>query len=248
MAIEPRFYRGNFNTERFRFFPVVLNETDLWIGVNQESYHPSMPGFCYERVKHYRMEIVNCIDVCPRFATSHSPLDLSDLFPPIALKMAEAAKSASTGPMAAVAGAMADFVGADMITRFKPEELIIENGGDILASVKRELLVQFYAGDNMHFNKLALRITPEYPSLGICTSSGKFGHSFSYGTADSVSIVCRSATLADAWATSVCNQIKTKNDVAIITEKYKNVPEILSMIIVKEDAFGVFGKFELQNI
>jgi uncharacterized protein len=245
MSFEPRVYRESMISDRFRSFTIVLGETDLWIGVNPANYDDSMIQFCSEKVNNYRCLIKNYIITLPEFGVSHKPVRLSGFPDPIIVKMAESAEAAGTGPMAAVAGAVAEFLGMDIIKEYKPEELIIENGGDIFVSVTKELNVKFFAGENTQFNKLQLQIPAAYPYLGICTSSGTFGHSFSYGSADTVTVVCLSAALADAWATSVCNMVKKKDDIHRVIDYVKNIPDVLSLIIIKDDEIGISGRLLL---
>jgi uncharacterized protein len=245
MLYEPRVYRESMVSDRFRSFTIVLGETDMWIGVSPSSYNDSLIQFCKEKVNYYRYLIKNYLIILPEFGVSHKPVSLIGFPDPIIVKMAESAKAAGTGPMAAVAGAIAEFLGMDIVREYNPEELIIENGGDIFVSVSKELNVKFFAGENTQFNKLHLQIPAAYPNLGICTSSGTFGHSLSYGCADSVTVVCPSAALADAWATSVCNMIKKKEDILRVIDYVKDIPDVLSVIIIKDDEIGISGRFLL---
>ena len=176
------------------------------------------------------------------------PLPEKDNIPQIVRLMLSASTQANIGPMAAVAGAICDMTGQDLIHQFKPQELIIENGGDIFVNVKDELLVHFYAGQNQNFENLALSIPENTGSLGICTSSGMFGHSLSFGKADSVTVVCQSATVADAWATAICNKILAKSDIKPLLNEMMKIPEILSLIALKDEELGIIGKFPLRMI
>ena len=248
MAFEPRIYRGRMNSERFRFFNLVNKETDLWIGISPGSLYSGLLSFCEERIGIYRYELEHYIEEYPLFGSSFTPIPSAGNIPDIAAEMSAAATNAGTGPMAAVAGAFAEFVGNDIIQKYHPEELVIENGGYIFVSNKDDLLVQFFAGGNQNFKSLAIQIPARYNSLGICTSSGTFGHSFSYGKADSVTVVCKSATLADAWATSICNRIQSGDDIKPVIESLQEIQEILSLVIIKDDEMGVTGEFMLNYI
>ena len=212
MAFEPRTYRNLMNRERFRFFNIVNKETDLWIGVTHNDYRQEIEQFITHKVSQYRSSLEKYIIENPSFRTSLAPLPLSENAPEIIKLMSHASASASVGPMAAVAGAVSEIVGDDIINSFNPRELIIENGGDIFLSIKEEILIQFYAGKNKDFEKIVVSIPPKDNRLGVCTSSGTYGHSFSFGKADSVTVICCSAAFADAWATSICNKIIVKDD------------------------------------
>jgi ApbE superfamily uncharacterized protein (UPF0280 family) len=46
--------------------------------------------------------------------------------------------------------------------------------------------------------------------MGICSSSGAFGHSLSFGKADIVTIISENVITADLFATGVCNKLRKK--------------------------------------
>jgi len=248
MAFEPRLYRNIMNHERFRFFNIIHKETDLWIGVSHSDYTIKFTEFCEKQLNYYRSILERYIIEYPEFQQSMNPLHIKTKDSQIIDLMFSASANANVGPMAAVAGAMCEIIGQNIMTRYSPHELIIENGGDIFVNVADELLVQFYAGKNTNFRNLALSIPGNTNYLGICTSSGMFGHSVSHGKADSVTVVCKSPALADAWATSLCNKINTKEDIEFIISKAKKCMGILSVIAVKDDKIGVFGQYPLKMI
>lgn len=248
MAFEPRLYRNKMNRDRFRFFNIINKETDLWIGVPVNEYNIDLHKFCESKVSLYRSCLEKYIKNDPQFRESMIPLPVKQDIPHVVGLMLSAASKACVGPMAAVAGAVCEMLGRDVTDTFNLSELIIENGGDIFADVRDELLVEFYAGENQNFMNIALSIPEKSGSLGICTSSGMFGHSLSYGKADSVTVVCKSATSADALATSICNKIQNKSDIKPLLNEMKQIPEILSLIAVKDDEMGITGKFPLKMI
>ena len=133
-----------------------------------------------------------------------------------------------------------------MKNEFNPEELIIENGGDIFVHISSELSVQLFAGNNEKFKNLLISIPGNTPGIGICTSSGMFGHSFSFGKADAVTVVCDSAAYADAFATSFGNRVLEKKDIEPAIKLSEKFPEILNLIIIKDDELGIRGNFPLK--
>ena len=120
--------------------------------------------------------------------------------------MAEAARSASIGPLSAVAGAVAEAVGRDLLEFC--DEVIVENGGDIFMQSRTERTIGLYAGESTLTGRVGILISPDTMPLGVCTSSGSVGHSLSFGTADACTVVARSTALADAFATMLCNQVR----------------------------------------
>jgi hypothetical protein len=82
--------------------------------------------------------------------------------------------------------------------------------------------------------------------LGVASSSGKFGHSFSYGKADLVTVISEDPCLADAFATAIANKIHSKED----AEKMVNeVPKgVIALFCVMDNRLYYKGPFEfVQN-
>jgi ApbE superfamily uncharacterized protein (UPF0280 family) len=125
----------------------------------------------------------------------------------IIVRMANATRTAGVGPMAAVAGAIA-WAGVEAMVDAGAVFGVIDNGGDIALTSDRSIRVGVHAGEAVLSNRIAFVVPPQERILGICTSSATVGPSISFGSADAVTIFSRDVALADAWATSVCNQIR----------------------------------------
>jgi len=152
-----------------------------------------------------RHEIERYILQDPFFRISYEPVKVPEN-PPIVRKMANAALLARVGPMASVAGAIAE-AGVKRARDAGADYCIIDNGGDIALITDREIRVGLYAGDSPLSGGYAFLIKPISGIYGICTSSATVGHSFSFGSADSVTVFSPDPVLADAVATSVCNEL-----------------------------------------
>jgi ApbE superfamily uncharacterized protein (UPF0280 family) len=161
--------------------------------------------------------------------------------PAIVKAMAQAAKSANVGPMAAVAGAIAQFLGRDLLRRGY-KEVIIENGGDLFLKTKKPRRIGIYAGKAKAWNRLSLIVNPEDTPLGICTSSGTLGHSLSFGCADNVIIFARNSALADATATACGNLVRSKEDLPKAVAFAKSVKGILGIVVVLKNDFISWGE------
>ena len=109
-------------------------------------------------------------------------------------------------PMAAVAGAIADAVKARLSLQ-ELDYLSVNNGGDISVLNPRNTPVRIGIGD---INRGTVPHTLTIDSLshfGLATS-GFGGRSFTLGIADMVTVVARTAALADAAATHIGNHIR----------------------------------------
>ncbi len=248
MAYEPRTYRKEMGAERFRSFVVTEQETDLWIGVDPAFYKPEMLEAVQQTVLASRAVIADYGKQQPDFLTSFSPVAVDSSAHPLVHSMAQAAVPAAVGPMAAVAGAIAEEAGRMLCSRFQVTEVVVENGGDIWAKVEKPLTLAIFAGASPLSHKIGVTLEPALAPLGICTSSGTVGHSFSFGKADAVMIVCRDAARADAYATSFCNRVKTAADIEPVLEEIKEHTEILGAVIVIGDRVGACGAITLRPL
>jgi ApbE superfamily uncharacterized protein (UPF0280 family) len=148
--------------------------------------------------------------------------------------------------MAAVAGAVAEFVSKGLLEL--SEEVIVENGGDIYMATCRTRTIGIYAGDSPLSLKVGILVQAEDSPLGICTSSGTVGPSLSFGTADAICILSKSAALADAAATAVGNKVKTKRNIEAGLETGKNIEGVLGALIIIGDRMGVWGNIQLVQL
>lgn len=222
---------------------VTVQETDLLILAEHE-----VPAPAHDLIVTCRSQIENYISRHPLFASSLSPLPADNLAPAIIQKMLEAARAAEVGPMAAVAGAIAEFVGLGLLKSGLTREVMVENGGDIFLLRSRECLISIFAGESRLSNRIGLRIGPEKMPLGICTSSGSIGHSLSFGQADSVTVLAADTALADTAATRLGNELKTDADMAHTLEVAQKIAGLLGVVIVKNETLGAWGEVELVKI
>jgi uncharacterized protein len=239
---EPRTYRDWIKDRDLVSFNVIVKETDLHIRARS-----NLETQALESIKRHRQPLEDYIKGHPDFYHSLEPVEAEEGAPPIVTDMAEAAETAGVGPMAAVAGAVAEAVGRDLLS-FSPE-IIVENGGDIFMKTARKRKVGIFAGAKSPFSgKIALEIDPEDCPLGICTSSGTVGPSLSFGYADAVIILAGSAALADAAATAVGNNIKTAADIDREIGQAGSRYGISGLVIIKDDRIGLWGNVRIAPV
>jgi ApbE superfamily uncharacterized protein (UPF0280 family) len=235
-----RFYRFQHqNKKGWATFEVRYRETDLWIRARRNVQKEAL-----EAVLNYRHQLEQYIARFPDFLHSLVPLPDAALAPPLICRMLRAARMAGVGPMAGVAGAMAEFVALNL--KAYSESIVIENGGDCFFDIDEEIKVGIYAGERSPFSgRLAIRLTPERFPLGICTSSGTVGHSLSFGKADAVTVLCKDTALADATATALGNLVQGPRDIAAALDRSTSIPSIEGVLILVGSKMGVRGNIEL---
>lgn len=236
---EPRFYRLDCQPERLAGFQVTIGESDLLIFAEKNLYAEA-----YRTLAKIRKDLENWIALYPEFYASLTPLEPPDTktIPAIVRKMYEAAKKAGVGPMAAVAGAVAEEVGLSLLKH--SSEVIVENGGDIFCFTKIERHSLVYAGKSPFSQKITIKIPVGRP-VGICTSSGTVGHSLSFGKADAVVVIDGDTAFADASATAIGNLIRTADDIEKGIEAAKKMG-VEGVLIIVGDKLGAWGAIELD--
>ncbi|MDY6861542.1 MAG: UPF0280 family protein [Thermodesulfobacteriota bacterium] len=238
---QPRVYR-DFSIKKGEYtFQVAVKESDLYIRAERNLKKQAL-----ELLLKYRLQIENYIRKYPVFSSSLIPLKFDSLAPPIIKTMMKSSIIAGVGPMASVAGALAEFVGKDLMPFSR--KIIIENGGDIFLNVQNETNVGILTPESSIGEKIGIKVSPENMPLGICTSSGTIGHSLSFGKSDAVCVLSSSTPLADALATSVANRIKGKNDIYSAIEFGKKIEGVLGIVIIFEKAIGSWGDVELVRL
>jgi ApbE superfamily uncharacterized protein (UPF0280 family) len=235
---EPRFYRHWIKDDDLVSFEVVVEQTDLYIRSRR-----NLKDKALDSVLKHRAPLESYIGRHPLFLTTLDPYEVEAEAPAIVKEMARVSQLTGVGPMAAVAGAIAEAVGRDLMA-FSPE-VIVENGGDIFLKITRKRLVGIYAGQSFFTRKVALEVMPRETPLGVCTSSGTVGHSLSLGSADALVVLSPSTALADAAATALSNMVKAADDIPQAIEKAQTIEGLRGVVVIVGDKMGVWGKVKI---
>jgi uncharacterized protein len=235
---QERIYRNRILRNDLKIFNVTIRESDLFIRADDILVDAALLS-----IHKYRSYLETYITSHPEFVTSLRPVQLDDYAPQIIRDMMVAAQRAAVGPMAAVAGAIAEYVGKDLLQYSK--NVIIENGGDIFINSQDDIHVGISAGNSPLSDEFSILIRKDEMPMGICTSSGTVGHSLSFGKADAVCVKAKSASLADAVATSIGNMTKSKNDISKALQAGLKIEDVLGVVIILDDQFGAMGDIEL---
>lgn len=235
-----RFYRDWVKAKGLYAENVSYKETDLQI----LSDKPLDKGYVLKRLKAYRRQLENYIAKEQKFLTSLKPIPVELRAPKIIREMAGQAQKANVGPMAAVAGAIAAFIGRNLLKRGY-REVIVENGGDIFLKITQNRTLGIFAGSSRFSGKLTVLLNPKDTPLGICTSSGKVGHSLSFGSADSVTIFSKNAALADAVATATANRVNSLKDLTKAIDFARSIKRITAAVIIYRGRLASWGKIKI---
>lgn len=221
-------------------------ESDLLIGVPHTGFSEGMEQHAMQEMKRLRKALESYAARRPEFMNTMEPLHEEGLAAPEIDTMLRCGEETGTGPMSCVAGLFAERVGKHLASRFGLEEILVENGGDLFIMNQSPVTAVIHAGASPLSGQLGLEIPPG--TWGICTSSGTVGHSFSYGSADAVTVVAREAPRADAWATALANMVNDPKDVDKVMEKVTGISEILGCVVILRDRIGIRGQFEVKPL
>jgi len=236
-----RTYRKRVGAKDLTCFSVAVNETDLWVCAdkNLEKETRDLVFDCRHQLESYMKSH-------PGFPNSLVPLMGDPYAPPIVKEMIRATVKVDVGPMASVAGAIAQYVAMGLLNF--ADQIIVENGGDIFLKAARPLTVSVFAGTSPLSGKFGLLIPVSNMPLGVCSSSATVGHSLSRGIADVVCTLSSSGALADGAATALGNRVKKKRDLEEVATWADQIEGILGGIAIVGDTMATWGDIELVEV
>jgi len=239
MRYAERFYRDFDPTDRWTSFRVRIETSDLYIRAGSDLSVPAR-----EKLAELRQQIRDHIETQQSFLTSFEPVERISGRPEIIDRMYLASEETGTGPMASVAGAIAESVGRALAA--ESDEIIVENGGDIWLRLKEPAAVTIFTESLFFKSRVALKVGPTL-SLGICTSSGKTGPSLSFGRADSVTVISDDAAFADAAATGTCNLVQDETSFGRALDYSFSMQKTRGVVIIHRDKMAVRGDVEITR-
>ncbi len=222
---------------------IVVGDTDLWIAAAEIPV-----GEVTALVGRIRADLARLCTEFPPFLASLAPVDVPSGLRPgaVARAMLAASRAAEVGPMAAVAGAIAEEV-CRRLARVQ-DDVVVENGGDIFMISRVPRTVAVYAGDSPLSMRLGVRLAAAQFPCGVCTSSGTVGPSLSFGNADAALVVASSGALADAVATALGNRVVTAGDLECAVSWATTIPGVSAALAVAGDALAAKGALQVAWI
>jgi hypothetical protein len=250
-AYAQRFYRRWQNPRDLLPLEIRFRETDLHL-----FYHPveggpggnELAGAAHRALARCYSQLDAVIGRWPAFQAALSPPPVPGWIGagdhPLAEEMLASCFQAGVGPMAAVAGAVAERVGRALLER--TPQVIVENGGDLFVVSRRRRVMLVYAGEDSPFrDRVRIRLPASPAGLGVCTSSGRIGHSRSFGRTDAALVMARSAAVADAFATALGNMVRSEEDLEGAAEYARSREQLLGGLIIIGRRIALWGEVEL---
>ncbi|MBD3370480.1 UPF0280 family protein [Candidatus Fermentibacteria bacterium] len=235
-----RFYRDWTTDESLVRFGVRIRQSDLSVAADYD-----LSEMAIRALSKARREVEEYSEENPTFATSLGPVPWGDDPPEVVRSMLIAADRWDMGPMAAVAGALAESVGRFLL-RYS-DTVVVENGGDVFARGDRPLSISLYPGEDSPFSHSLMVEVDAREVVGICSSSAVVGPSLSLGCADLVTAVARCSADADAAATAIANRIKGPGDVGPVLEEERRSSGLLGLVACCGSKMGLWGELKLVS-
>jgi ApbE superfamily uncharacterized protein (UPF0280 family) len=234
-------YRRRLGAAGLTAFSVTVGESDLHVMAGEDLSGPTR-----EALGTVRAQIEAYVGARPGFREALEPWPEDAGAPESVRAMIAAGRSAGVGPMAAVAGTVAEFVGRRLLP-LSPE-VIVENGGDIFLASAQGRVAAVFAGESPLSMKLGLKLPPAPDGTGLCASSGTVGPSLSRGSADAAVVLSADVPLADAAATALGNRVKRREDLAGALEWVAAVPGVAGALVVIGEDLAAWGALELTEL
>ncbi len=234
---EERFYRNKISSNHN--FEISYKESDIFVSTSTAFDK----NIAFDVLKKYYREIEDYIRVNPLFMSSFSPLDVDERAPDIVKDMLECSSITGIGPFACVAGAIALYVGNEILHHV--DEIIVENGGDIFLKINNDKIIGVYLGERFGTEEVSLKIKKRDYPFGIASSSAHMGPSLNFGNADLVMVVAKDAILADGFATALSNRVRTQQDINDILDEAKNNSFLEGLLIAFDSKLFLWGQIEV---
>lgn len=224
--------------EGLQCFTVAMGESDLYVCAESDLTEPALAS-----LERHRGVLEDYLAKHSSFGTSFKPVPAASDAAEIVAAMAEAALACGVGPMASVAGAIAQFVGSDLLALSR--RLIVENGGDLFLAGGGTRRVRIFAGKDSPPVDIVVEDRPR--GVGLCTSSATVGPSVSLGEADAVTVLAQTATLADAAATAIGNMVLRPEDIPSGLEAASRLPGVDGAVILLQGSMGAWGTLQVAH-
>ena len=197
-------------------------------------------GYAVDAIKAARLEIERQIRKDDFFLTTLEPYDPAAGCSTVISRMCEASRLAGVGPMATVAGVIAQEALEAMVSHGCTHGWV-DNGGDVALILDDSATVEVFSEPGSK-NAVGLSLEPTKGIVGLCTSSARLGHSISFGDADAAVVMAKDAVLADALATAVGNGVKDGASLQSCFDDFKHIEGLLAGLVMRDGDVAMYGK------
>ncbi|MCU0852098.1 MAG: UPF0280 family protein [Thermoplasmata archaeon] len=174
------------------------------------------------------------------FLTTLEPYEPNAYDGRVVKRMCEATTKTGVGPMAAVAGAVAAEA-VEAMVRAGCSHGWVDNGGDVALKLDSAITLEVFS-DPDSGKAFGFGLGPTKGTIGICSSSGRLGHSISFGDSDVVVAIAEDAVLADALATAIGNRVTDRESLRTCFDPFKAIRGAFGFLAMLDGEVSVFGE------
>lgn len=215
---------------------VEIEETAATIAAGREFLGPAV-----DAIKAARLDVERQVRKDDFFLTTMEPYDPPADCARVISRMCAASKHAGVGPMATVAGAIAQEALEAMVSQGCTHAWV-DNGGDVALMLHEPVTIEVFSELGAR-TALAIEIGPTDGIIGVCTSSGRMGHSISFGDADAAVVIAEDALLADALATAIGNKVRDSATLKTCFDDFRGIIGFTSGLALRDGEVSMFGRF-----
>jgi len=226
---------GDPDMSEFVLAKVEIEETAATIAADRKFLASAV-----EAIRSTRSQIERHIRQDRFFLTTLEPYDPEPSSERVIRRMCAASAAAGVGPMATIAGVIAQEALEAMVSKGCRHGWV-DNGGDIALILEKPATLEIFS-DLESRNACALELEPTDEIIGVCTSSGTLGHSVSFGNADVALAIADDAVLADALATAIGNTVTDKESLSTCFDRFKGVDGFRAGLAMIEGSSSMYGK------
>ncbi|MCU0859184.1 MAG: UPF0280 family protein [Thermoplasmata archaeon] len=214
---------------------VEIGETAATVACDRRFLGPAV-----DAIKAARAEVERQVRRDPFFLATMEPYPCDGDAGRTVRRMCEAAGKAHVGPMAAVAGAIAQEA-LEAMAAAGCTHGWVDNGGDIALLLEEPATVEVFCEPGAK-EAFGFEMPPAGSMVGVCSSSGRLGHSISLGDADVAVAFADDAVLADALATAIGNRVVDSESMQSCFEPFKGIRGFRGGLALRDGEVAMWGE------
>lgn len=213
---------------------VEIGETAATVACDREFLGPAV-----DAIKAARTAVERQVRRDPFFLATMEPYGCAPEAGRAVQRMCDATEKAGVGPMAAVAGVIAQEA-LEAMAAAGCTHGWVDNGGDIALLLDEPATVEVFCEPGAK-EAFGFEVGPSASIRGLCSSSGRIGHSISFGDADVAVAFADDAVLADALATAIGNRVVDAASMGACFDPFKGLKGFRGGLAMRDGDVAMWG-------
>ncbi len=230
---ERKDYRNRIALPQSVSFEVEVRETKLEIQA-----HSDLSAKAKDSVFRYRYQVEEYLRQHPAFRETSSPIQIYAAAPEIVRYSDLSSRTTGVAPMSCMSGAIADFVGRDLID--DSANVVVTSGGDAFIRSAFPLEVHLYAEGSPFHETIVLAMPMYKHCFGISTYvPGKGIHA--------VTVVSRSACWASSFARDIGDRLTSGEALASVLNRAASYTDVGGIVLVAGKTIFAGGDLVIRS-